>query len=340
MNETLPWSCYSDPASLELERRRIFRRTWQYAGHVGQLAHRGDYFAGLAGDIPVVVVRSEDGEIHAFLNVCRHRGSEVMRGSGNRKTLQCPYHAWTYRLDGSLLKAPRSEREAGFDSEGLSLRPVQVATFGPLVFVNPEEGGPSLGEVAAGVEESLASGGVDLGSLVFDRRIDYELAANWKVVIENYLECYHCPTAHREFSRTVDVDPDRYRLEAARWSSSQYAQARNGDGPLETAQFHFIWPNTRINVFSGPPNLSVGPALPVGPERTRGHFDYFFSPDVEPAARDELVAFDSRVGSEDRELVESVQRGMRSGLLEHGRLLPESERLIVHFEALVREACS
>jgi carnitine monooxygenase subunit len=170
---------------------------------------------------------------------------------------------------------------------------------------------------------------------VFDRRLNFDLAANWKVVIENYLECYHCPTAHAGFSRTVDVNPDRYELRTAVWSSSQYARTRNGDG---SCQFHFLWPNTRINVFPWPPNLSIGPALPDGPERTTGYLDYFFGPEVTDDEKEELIAFDSQVGAEDRVLVESVQRGMRSGLVEHGRLLPESERLIAHFQSLVRNA--
>jgi phenylpropionate dioxygenase-like ring-hydroxylating dioxygenase large terminal subunit len=130
---------------------------------------------------------------------------------------------------------------------------------------------PPLAEVAAGTD-SLAEDGIDLDTLVFDCRLDFDLAANWKVVIENYVECYHCPTAHVDFSKAVDVNPDRYELKTATWSSSQHARARNGDG---SCQFHFLWPNTRINVFPGSPNLSIGPALPDGPERTTGYHDYF-----------------------------------------------------------------
>jgi phenylpropionate dioxygenase-like ring-hydroxylating dioxygenase large terminal subunit len=335
MTETLAWSAYSDSGALELERRRIFATGWQYAGHLGQVVQPGDRFAARAGHIPVAVVRGDDGELRAFLNVCRHRGAEVVREGGNRKTLQCHYHAWTYGLDGSLLSAPRSEREAGFDADGLSLVPVRLETLGPLIFVNPDADAPPLADVSAGIPAALAEGGIDLDGLVFDRRLEFALEANWKVVIENYLECYHCPTAHADFSRAVDVHPDRYELQTGAWSSSQHARARNGGG---SCQFHFLWPNTRINVFPGVVNLSIGPALPDGPERTSGYLDYFFGPDVTDEEKDELIAFDSQVGAEDRVLVESVQRGMRSGLVEHGRLLPESERLIAHFQQLVRAA--
>ena len=111
MESTLPWSWYSDPELLRREQERIFGRTWQYAGHTGQLARAGDYFSTRAGDVPVVVVRDHDQTLRAFLNVCRHRGSQLVEGSGRRESIQCAYHAWTYGLDGSLRAAPRAERE-------------------------------------------------------------------------------------------------------------------------------------------------------------------------------------------------------------------------------------
>jgi carnitine monooxygenase subunit len=325
----LPWAGYSDPETLARERREIFERSWQYAGHVGELEQPGDFVATSAGHVPVALVRGAAGELRAFLNVCRHRGHEVVSGRGNRKTLQCPYHAWTYGLDGTLRTAPRSDREPGFAADGLSLVPLRLETLGPLVFVNPDADAAPLPDVLDGVPDKL--GGLD--ELVFHSRAPYEVEANWKVVMENYLECYHCPVAHPGFSREVDVDPDSYVLEAGEWTSSQYARSRNGDG---RGHFHFVWPATRINVFPGVPNLSVGTAVPVSPTRTAGFFDYFFGPDVTSEEAEELIAFDSQVGAEDRALVESVQRGIGTSLLTEGRLLPESEKLIAHFQALVQ----
>ena len=137
---TLPFDWYSDPAVLRLERERIFRRAWQYAGRTGQVAEPGAFFTCDAGGLPIVVVRGKDDGLRAFLNVCRHRGSLVCEGEGRRETLQCPYHAWTYDLDGSLRAAPRTDREPGFDRSDLGLRPVAVDAWGPFVFVNPDSG--------------------------------------------------------------------------------------------------------------------------------------------------------------------------------------------------------
>ena len=149
--------------------------------------------------------------------------------------------------------------------------------------------------------------------LVFHARgTSYELAANWKIGCENYLECYHCPVAHKGFSAAYDVDPDEYRLEpTGEHVLSQFAHTRNG--PRGQAQFHFVWPNLRINVLAGTPNLSIGPLLPAGPERATGFLDYFFARDADGAWVEELLAFDRQVGAEDRALVERVQKGVRSG---------------------------
>ena len=133
----MPWAWYADADVLRREGERIFARSWQYAGHLGQIGETGGFFAATAGQIPVVVTRARDGELRAFLNVCRHRGHVVASGSGERETLQCPYHAWTYDLDGRLRAAPRSDREPGFDTDELGLKQIAVATWGPLIFVNP-----------------------------------------------------------------------------------------------------------------------------------------------------------------------------------------------------------
>ena len=330
MERTLPWSWYFDPEILRLEQDSIFRRSWQYVGHAGQVAEPGSYFSGRAGDVPVVVTRAGDGELRAFLNVCRHRGTVVVEGEGRRETLQCPYHAWTYGLDGSLRAAPRSEETA--PREELGLLPVAVTEWGPFVFVNPAADAAPLRETLDELWDALP-----LDSLTFHHRVEYALESNWKIACENFLECYHCAVAHPSFSKAIDVSAEAYRLEQHRWHSSQYTQAR-GNGAR--GQFHFVWPNLKVNVYPGRPNLSIGPVWPEGPERSRGFLDYFFTADEEEEWIRDLLELDDQVGREDTALVERVQRGVRSGVLGEGRLLGESERLIAHFDSLVREALS
>jgi carnitine monooxygenase subunit len=236
---TLPAEWYSDPAIERLERERIFARAWQLVGRSDQVAKPGDYVASFAGHVPVVVVREESGHLNAFVNICRHRGHLVVEGCGRRRTLQCPYHAWTYRLDGSLYRAPRSEREPDFDPAGLSLIPLLVDTWGPFVFANPDLGAAPLAETLGRLSSLVAGSGLELDALRFRERRDWEIRANWKVGLENYLECYHCPVAHPGFSRLIDVDPDAYVLEARNLILSQFGPVRN-PSPKEQAKAPYV----------------------------------------------------------------------------------------------------
>ena len=318
---------------LAREDEAIFRRSWQYVGVLGEQ----NVVPGWAGRAPVVVVRAEDGRERAFINVCRHRGSVVVEEAGSRKSLQCPYHAWTYDLEGTLRAAPRSDRE-DVDLSDVALEPVRLEGWGPFRFVNLDGGAPSLEAVLGDVPERVAEV-MDVDDLAFHHRSDWEVEANWKIACENFLECYHCPVAHPGFSGVVDVSPDNYALETGEWHWSQFGQLRSrGDAELPVGQFHFIWPNTGINIFPGQKNLSIGPMLPLSPDRTRRILDYFFAPDASEEWIAELTEFDDEVGREDRRLVELVQRGAGSGAIAEGRLLPESERLVAGFQARVRQA--
>jgi phenylpropionate dioxygenase-like ring-hydroxylating dioxygenase large terminal subunit len=328
--ETLPYSWYVDGEVLARERERLFARAWQYAGHTGQLAEPGSYFTLRAGDVPLVVVRDREGELRAFVNVCRHRGAEVVSGEGSCTTLQCHYHAWTYGLDGELRAAPRAD--GMLDRSQLGLRPALVDTWGPFLFVNADAGAPPLADTLGELPELVRSVGVDVDSLEFHSRAPYTLEANWKVAVENYLECYHCAVAHPGFSDVVDVSPDSYLLEPHPTFASQHVRLREGDGE---GQFHLVWPNVKVNLWPGHPNLSLGALLPASPDRTDGFLDYFFAPGADPAWVAEFFELDSQVGDEDRGLVESVQRGMRSGAFERGQLLLPSEQLIAEFQRWV-----
>jgi phenylpropionate dioxygenase-like ring-hydroxylating dioxygenase large terminal subunit len=344
--ETLPASWYSDPELLRLENARIFKRSWQYAGPAVQVAEPGSFLTCRAGSTPIVVVRDREGDLRAFVNVCRHRGHEVVQGCGRRETLQCPYHAWTYDLDGSLRAAPRSDREPGFDGADLGLRPARVDTWGPLVFVNPDLTAPALLDVLGQLPREAGERGLDLDGLVYrGRSREQVMNANWKIVVENFLECYHCPAVHKSFSKLIDVDPDAYELTTARWSSSQYGPARTGkDLPYDpgdearTSQFHFVWPNWSLNVLPGPRHVRIIVFDAVDADRTASYVDGFWLPETPDEFIQEVTDFGAEVGAEDRELVESVHRGLRSGDIEHGRLLLESEKLIQHFQLLVCDA--
>ena len=185
---------------------------------------------GRLSRVPVVVVRGGDGELRGFLNVCRHRGSLVVPADGNAPRLRCPYHAWTYNLDGTLRSAPQCGPEIEAELPELGLLPVRVATFGPFVFASAAAGGPPLDAVLGDLAEVVAGVGLDLGGLRRRERFSYALAANWKIHLENYLECYHCPVAHPGFAAVMDVGPGRYELTATAHRLSHRAPVRQAAG--------------------------------------------------------------------------------------------------------------
>jgi phenylpropionate dioxygenase-like ring-hydroxylating dioxygenase large terminal subunit len=342
---TLPYSWYVDPAVAAAEREHIFRRSWQYAGHTGQLDGPGTLFPSQAGGLPVIVTLDREGRLRAFLNVCRHRGTILVNEPQRRGTIQCPYHAWTYGLDGALRAAPRSKGEPGFEADELGLAPAQVDTWGPFVFVNPDLDSPPLWDALGDLPEVVAANGLDVDALRFHHRIEYELRANWKIAIENYLECYHCRLNHPGLVRLIDEEAQRQ--ERAGLRLSQFPPLLPGLDPARapyevaggasTAQYHLLFPAMKFNVNPGRPNLSIGPVWPVAPDRTSAWFDYFFADGTDEQWIDDMLAFDNQVGAEDISLVEAVQRGAGSGALPHGRLLPRTEVLIGAFQQLVRE---
>jgi phenylpropionate dioxygenase-like ring-hydroxylating dioxygenase large terminal subunit len=288
-----------------------------------------------------VVTRARDGRLRAFVNVCRHRGHVVASGEGKRNALQCPYHAWTYDLDGRLRAAPRSDREPGFEADELGLMAIQLDTWGPFVFVNPDADADPLEHALGDLPDIVREHGLDVDALRFHHRAEYEIRANWKIALENYLECYHCQLNHPGLVSVID--DRRLTMEARGLRASQFNPAHPAfdvAGGNPEGQFHLLFPSMKFNVQPGPANLSIGPVWPVAPDRCRGFLDYFFAPDVSEEWIAEFLAFDDQVGAEDTALVEAAQAGAGSGLVGDGYLLSHDEQLIAHFQAWVRERLS
>jgi len=348
--ETLPSHWYTDPAITERERNQIFRKTWSYIGPANELKNVGDYITGYVGDIPVVVIRNETG-LAAMVNVCRHRRHEVMKGRGNAKVMQCGYHAWTYDLTGCLKGAPRTAAEPGFRLEDYPLLPLKVDTLGPWVFVNVDREADPVASQYGKVLDVIAQSGIDLDSLELYSRVDWESYSNWKTMLENYLECYHCAVAHPGFSAAIDVLPENYNLGIHGWFLSQVGHVRqsalegrsqvkiyDARGEVAQAQYHVLFPNMTININPGFPNLSIDVWRPNGPNGCTGFSEQYFAPGVTKEFAEELIAFNVQVGKEDDDLTDSVQRGLRAGIPERGRFLTGAEHLVGHFQKLIASA--
>jgi choline monooxygenase len=332
---TIPARWYLDPEMLELERSAVFARTWQAVGHAKTVADPCAYLAAEIAGEPIVITRSKDGMLRAFSNVCRHRASIIAEGHGTATALRCPYHAWTYGLDGRLVGCPEFEGVADFEKSKIALPEFRVEIWGPYVFVNQDANAPSLSEVFGEIPIEVAKIGCPADQLEFSERRDYTISCNWKVYVDNYLEGYHLPAAHPGLFREVDYA--KYRVETHRYYSSQIAPLRGGTPRYgstgQDALYYWIFPNFMLNVY--PDNLSANIIVPLGPDKTLTIFEWFSYP--EQRVKPETIAFSDEIQQEDIQICEWVQKGLHSRTYHAGRLSAKRENGVHHFHLLLNE---
>ncbi|MDX1430853.1 MAG: aromatic ring-hydroxylating dioxygenase subunit alpha [Gammaproteobacteria bacterium] len=322
---------YTDPARFAREQVRIFSRTWQYAGHISQVQRPGDYFAFELHGRALFCLRDRDGAIRTFYNVCAHRGHQLVEGSGNRRMLVCPYHAWTYRLDGSLRAAPGADRVPGFDVGAICLTLVRSEIVGGFIFVNLDDEARSIESWYPGLAAALDEYLPDLSRLrpVYTREV--EERCNWKVSVENYSECYHCRRNHPTFSSGV-VDPDSYDIVARGHmlrhvtksvSPDAMSYAIDPDSHPHALDYSswFLWPTFSFQVYPGNV-LNTYHWRAVDHRSTRVIRQWFAVDGVESDTLYRLAEQDlGSTVAEDVRIVESVQRGLESGGYRPGPLV-------------------
>ncbi|HEX4826082.1 MAG TPA: aromatic ring-hydroxylating dioxygenase subunit alpha [Candidatus Polarisedimenticolaceae bacterium] len=337
---TPPASWYSDPAMLALERTAVFQQSWQAVGRVDQVAKRGDYFTGCLLDLPYVVLRDDQGILRGFHNVCRHHAAEVCSGEGRLGELSCPYHGWTYRLDGRLARAPRLGRNDVFDRDRFSLKPAGVVSWGPLVFLHLGDDPPPFEPPLAELKRRLDAMGTS--GLSFVARRTYDLRCNWKVYVDNYLDGgYHVAVLHQALAGQLDLDTylteimDRVSIQSVR--SPETAPGEGGGDFAERigseALYAFIYPNVMLNRYG--PILDTNWVVPTGAGTCRVIFDYFF---LDPKDDDFIarsIAASHRVQEEDVSICESVQRGLGSPAYDRGIYAPKIEIAAYEFHKLL-----
>ena len=351
---TLPAFAYFDPAVLAAEHERIFRRTWQPVAALADVRKPGTFATGEVANAPIVVTRGGDGVLRGFYNVCRHRAGPVATGTGQRKLLTCRYHGWSYALDGALVGTPELGAIEDFDRSCHGLRPVRVATWGPLVFACLDDSAPSLEGVMGKIPAETAP--YDLGSMTRVAHTVYDVACNWKTYVDNFLEGYHLRTVHPGLYRELDYDA--YRVETFRFYSSQIAPIRaarrerdeepnrarhydaQGAGEL-SALYYWVFPGWMLNIY--PDNMSLNVVVPDGPTRCKVLFEWFRRPTADgttgaPGDIERTKAFSHGIQLEDMEICETVQKNLASGAYERGRFSVLRENGVHHFQALVHEA--
>ena len=343
--------CYVDPKFLQIEREQIFHRSWQFLCHEEKLRDPGSYVTLSIEGQSIVGVRNREGELKAYYNVCKHRGHELLSGEGQTKGITCPYHAWTYDLDGALVNAPRSEHLENFNQKEICLEPVQIEIFCHLVFVNLDSEASSLTMQSGDLATEIMQYAPDLADLTFSTRLTYRIKANWKAVVDNFLECYHCPVAHKGFSSMIDMDT--YQVKTHGIYSSHMAKARLGensayniaDATVIDHAVWFLWPNMTLMRYPGRGNFMVWRFYPINEHETWEEFDFFFeTAEPDETEKEALKFIDEVLQPEDIGLVESVQRGMNTPAFNSGRYMVDiegsgaSEPAVHHFHGLILDA--
>lgn len=348
---SLPPSFYYEGRFLELERDEIFYKSWQFFCHGEKLRDFGSFVSANILGRSIFAVRGHDGQVRAFYNVCRHRGHELVRLDGQTRAISCPYHAWSYNLDGSLRAAPGTECLVGFRKENYGLIDVRVEEFAGLYFINLDRNAAPLSMSAGDLKSEVQRYAPDLPRLTFAHRLSYTIQANWKAVVDNFLECRHCPVAHRDFCTLIDMNT--YEVENRGLFISHMAKARaSGSSAYSTATatvtdhaVWYLWPNMALMRYPGRGNFMVWRFIPDGPETTREEFDFFFETSTPTADEQEAIRYiDQVLQQEDIDIVESVQRGMHSPGFNRGPYLIDpkrsglSEHGVHHFHTMLAKA--
>jgi choline monooxygenase len=355
--QTLASRFYTDPHILEIEREKIFCRTWQLVGTLDQacgevngvkrtISDPESYFTTEVAGEPIIVVRDKQGTLRAFSNVCRHRAGPIALGSGCKNVLRCQYHGWTYTLDGRLIGTPDVEGVEFFDRSSMGMVPLRVQTWEKFIFVNFAQNAEPLAAYLGEIPEQAR--GFQFDGLQFAERRDYVIDCNWKAYVDNYLEGYHIPIAHPGLMREIDYA--QYRTDTYRYSSQQFAPIRAmkpsdagerfyapGTG-LQEALYFWIFPNLMLNIY--PDNISTNVIVPLSVHKTLTIFEWFFHDVDSPKTRERIqkaVTFSDEVQQEDILLCENVQKGLRSATYDRGRYSVKRENGVHHFHKLLSE---
>jgi choline monooxygenase len=340
--KTIPNTWYTDPRVADAERAAVFARSWQCVGRTDQVRDPGSFLtADVAGE-PVLIVRGEDGELRAFFNVCRHRAAPLLtEPCGTATKLRCRYHGWTYDLAGHLRGTPEFDGVGDFRKEDNGLVPVGgVAEWGPFVWAHLDPPREPVADFLAPLPAWVAAAD-PFGGLTWRGRTVYEVACNWKVYVDNYLDGgYHVNTVHPTLAGVLDYR--EYTTTAHGNTVLQSSPLKPADGAAgktrtgTTASYWWAWPNVMLNHYSGV--LDTNLVLPLGVDRCRVVFDFFFADGADDGFVRDSIAVADQVQAEDVGICEEVQRGLGSRSYVTGRFCVKREVGGHHFHRLLGRA--
>ena len=356
---TLPGRYYTDPEIFAAEQARIFESLWCCAVRSAELAAPGDFRTVQIGAESVLISRARDGGLRAFLNICRHRGARLCTTETGsvKRAFQCPYHAWTYGLDGKLIAAPNLTSMPDIDRVEYGLRPVHLHEWLGYAWVNLADEPPSFADtVIAAATERLGSADAianyRIDDLTVGRRIRYDVRANWKLIIENFMECYHCATIHPELTEVLPEFADGYAAQYYVGHGAEFGEGidgftvdgRPGFGKLaslaaeQDRRYYAITVKPQVFVNLVPDHVILHRMYPLAVDHTVVECDWLYAEDVVTEGRDvsHSVELFHRVNEQDFAACERCQPAMSSRAYRDGGVLVPAEHHIGIFHDWVR----
>lgn len=341
---SLPTRCYWDTAVFDFEMDAIFGSNWLYFGPVQKLANPGDIVVRQMGKYPVVATRDRNGDLHAFLNVCRHRGYTVAeRDQSKRLRLVCRYHAWSYNLDGTLADAPDASSEPGFCRGALRLQPVAIDRWGPALFVNPDPGAGRFRDCHPGFLSKAEELGFapDPERYALSREITYDIPTNWKLWYDNGTECYHCPNIHgSSFGDAFSAAPEDNMIEHGdRFMTNHFKPGRGKQGnglTSRTFRSFQLFPGTVL--IEHDDMLHMTGMVPVAPGVTRHITHYLGDKESDPARISDWIDLWDMTYREDNEVTAKQYENLKCGRQPWNRYVAGREMNARHFNQMTWDA--
>ena len=324
--KTPPASWYTHPDIFALEKTRVFQQHWQFVGRSDQVLNPGDYFTGVFMGWPYVITRTDSGTLKAFFNVCSHHGTCVAQGSGQSTQFVCPYHGWTYDLNGTLKRAPRAGAIAELRTRNLDLKEIPVTEWGPLIALHFGTPKQSLDDTLSALLGHFSKN--PFTNMHFVRRVPYAIPCNWKVFVDNYLDGgYHVPHMHPGLSENLDLHSYTTTL-GDHWSM-QACGGQEDERVGDQADYAWVYPNFMLDRYG--PWLNTIHVIPTGVDQCLTTIDYYFDGIPESSVLEASLAQSDQVQQEDIAICKMVQTGLGSGVYDQGIYAPRFEGSMFQF---------
>ncbi len=334
--KTIPSDWYYDKNIFDIERKKIFLKSWHLIGSESLVPNTGDTIIKEILNQPIILSRHKDKSIKAFYNVCQHRGGPLLRKDDCIAVFQCKYHGWIYNINGELKKTREFKGVKNFKSENYNLKPISLKSWMGLIFITFGAKDEIFFDQLEEIKNQISP--FDFSSFLYHSRVSYSIKCNWKTYVDNYLEGYHIPFIHPRLNKLVDYKSyktelfSNYSLQSAPIDPT-LSPYKSNTGSKNLAYYYTLFPNILLNIAPG--RLQTNIIEPVSSKSCLVHFDYYFEEIDDDILKNDFE-FSEEIQQEDIQICEEVQKGLESKGYDQGRISIQSEKGLHHFQSILK----